>query len=311
MLKNPKVRKVNPDKPKAPTKRFKANMATLEAYSSTSALNQSLMSTVKQFYENRDITNIKTAVVAMDLLKANDFNKFKKKFASIAKLVTTKQAKTAARRETRNAAEQAKMDQTVRGVEREVYKPRLKYFNAGTEAPTYEVQFIKNYTNIGEAWDSGVKKLIQMTEKHMKTKPNIRLALGCKFTAIKTKIDADNEDPDTVEEVADGAPKNVLFQINNIQLYNIESVKASIKNLRGSMESAFHRALDRETGSGWTVKRIDSLFAVTHTLRAAKGGSYLPTPASLAHPNCGVINVSPIRTKGKDTQNHGALKNNR
>ncbi len=46
MSKKPQVRKANPDKPKPPTKKFKANMATLDAYSSTSALNQTLMSTL-------------------------------------------------------------------------------------------------------------------------------------------------------------------------------------------------------------------------------------------------------------------------
>ncbi len=91
-------------------------MATLNAYSSTNALNQTLMTTVKKFYEHRDITNVKTAKVAMDLLKANEFNKFTKKFASISKLVSNKAAKQTVKREARELVEQEEMDKVVRGV---------------------------------------------------------------------------------------------------------------------------------------------------------------------------------------------------
>ncbi len=49
MSKNPKVRKsTSSPGPAKPTKKFKANMTTLDAYSSTRALNQTLMVTVKK-----------------------------------------------------------------------------------------------------------------------------------------------------------------------------------------------------------------------------------------------------------------------
>ncbi len=86
------------------------------------------------------------------------------------------------------------MDKTVRGVEREVFRPKIKTKDGGTEAPTYEVEFIRDYRNVLEAWEAGEKKLIQMTEKNMKNKPNIRLALGCSFQDHQPKINADNED---------------------------------------------------------------------------------------------------------------------
>ncbi len=54
----------------------------------------------------------------------------------------------------------------------------------------------------------------------------------------------------------------------------------------------FQKSLESLTGSSWSLKRFDSLFAVTHTLVAArKGGSYLATPPQLAHPKCGLINI--------------------
>ena len=72
-MSNPRIRKSpsSPQKAK-PTKQFKANMAALNAYSSTIALNETLMSTEQELYETRDITNIKTATRAMELLKCND-----------------------------------------------------------------------------------------------------------------------------------------------------------------------------------------------------------------------------------------------
>jgi hypothetical protein len=42
------------------------------------------MTTIQKQYENRDIRNIKTAISAMDSLKANDFNEFKRKYADVA-----------------------------------------------------------------------------------------------------------------------------------------------------------------------------------------------------------------------------------
>ena len=104
------------------------------------------------------------------------------------------------------------------------------------------------------------------------------------------RIDADNPDPDTVEEVQT-VSQSRLFQIRNVQLYNIESVKPAIKNLKADFEAGFQRSLNKLEGSNWTVKRIDSLFAITHTLKAARGSSYLPTPERWANPKCGLINI--------------------
>ena len=131
----------------------------------------------------------------MDLLKDNEMKAFTKKFAGISKLVSNKSAKTKVKRDAKYQVEKDKMDKEVRGVENKVFKPRLKTTRGGTEAPTYEVELLRDYRNIMEAWEAGEKKLIQMTEAHMKNNPNIRLALGCKFQACKARTDADNDDP--------------------------------------------------------------------------------------------------------------------
>ena len=43
------------------------------------------------------------------------------------------------------------MDKEVRGVEKVIFKPKTKISNKETEAPTYEVEFIRDYRNILEA----------------------------------------------------------------------------------------------------------------------------------------------------------------
>jgi predicted Zn-dependent peptidase len=50
------------------------NMERLNEYSSTNSKAQIFMTLIKQQYKSRDITNIKTAVSAMNSLTANDFN---------------------------------------------------------------------------------------------------------------------------------------------------------------------------------------------------------------------------------------------
>ena len=114
MSKNPKVRKsTSSPGPAKPTKKFKANMTTLDTYSSTRALNQTLMSTVKKLYETRDITNVKTAKAAMELLKANDIKTFTKKFASISKLVSNKSQKNKVKKDAKDAIEQEKLTRSL------------------------------------------------------------------------------------------------------------------------------------------------------------------------------------------------------
>ncbi len=138
------------------------------------------------------------------------------------------------KRDARDAIEQEKMDKVVRGVENIAYKPKIKISDQETEPPTYEVEFIRDYRNIMEAWEAAEKKLIRMTEAHMKNKPNIRLSLGCRFQVVKSRIDADNDDPDTMETVEE-AQVQKRFKVKNVQIYNIESVKPTVKNLKDEM----------------------------------------------------------------------------
>ncbi len=111
MSRNPKVRKsTSSSETTKPTKKFKANMTTLDAYSSTIALNQTLMANVKKLYGSRDITNVKRAKAAMELLKANDLKKCHKQLSSITKLVSNNATKQKAKRDAKKSKEDADKD---------------------------------------------------------------------------------------------------------------------------------------------------------------------------------------------------------
>ena len=231
-----------------PSKQFKANMVTLNAYSSTRALNDTLMKTVAHRYETRDITNKKTALTLMNFLENNEMEKFGKKWATVDIQASKKTAKVTAKRETKYQAEKEEMDKVIRGVERVVLKPKLKTKDRGTEAPTYEVEFLKDYRNFEEAWEAGVKKLIKMTEEHMKTKPNIKFSLGATYQIKKMEIDPNNDNPDTVEEVEVETIKRDI-KIKSVQLYNTATVKPTLKGLKSQMEHAFQKDFNKAKGS--------------------------------------------------------------
>ena len=97
--------KLRKSKPKAKTntlsKKVKQNIESLDAYNSTKALNNSLMNTVKTLYKSRDITNIRTAKSALDLLASNnksDLNKFSKNVTTIVNQTTKKDDKKQVKR---------------------------------------------------------------------------------------------------------------------------------------------------------------------------------------------------------------------
>ena len=60
------------------SKKVLSNISLLSKYNSDNPLNQIMINTVQNMYKLRDITNFKTADMALNLLTSNhDFNKFK------------------------------------------------------------------------------------------------------------------------------------------------------------------------------------------------------------------------------------------
>ena len=215
---------------------MKHNIASLDAYSSSNALNNSLMNTVKKVYTSRDITNIKTATSALDLLNSNtktDFNKFSKKFTTIMNQTTTNTITKQIKLKAVALKEEAEEKQLIKVVEHKIYKPKVSIQFADTEAPSFEIEFLKRYRVFEEAWDAGVKKLTNLTENHMKTKPNIRIVIGLNYQVVKIVINADNPDPDIVE--AEEEVRSGICATKIVEIYNIESVKPTLSNLKANL----------------------------------------------------------------------------
>ncbi len=154
--------KLRKSKPRAKTnalsKKVKQNIASLDEYSSTNALRSSLMSTVKVLYKTRDITNIRTAKAALNLLDSNnksDLNKFSKKFSTI---MTQTEKKTATKQVKRKAAavkEEEEEQKLIKVIEKKIFKPKVSIKHGETEAPSFEIEFIKKYRIFDEAFDAG------------------------------------------------------------------------------------------------------------------------------------------------------------
>ena len=242
--------KLRKNKPKAIisklSKKVRENIASLNVYSSSNALNNSLMDTIKGLYTTRDITNIKTAKSALDLLNSNvktDFNKFSKKFVTISGQITNKNVTKQLKQQTKKMKEDEEERQIIKVIDRKISKPKVQIKYGETEAPTFEIEFIKVYKEFKEAWGAGVRRLIKLTENHLKTKPNIRLVVGVSYQVSKMVINADNDDPDTVEEVEE--IKVGICSTKLVEIYNIESVKPTITNLKSNLEFAFNKSLEK------------------------------------------------------------------
>ena len=124
----------------------------------------------------------------------------------------------------------------------------------------------------------------------MKTKPNIMLSIGFKYTAIKIEIDPDAPSFEEVAEITTTS-SNGICSTKLVEIYNVESVKPTILNLKGNLEDAFRKSLSGKTGSNWTIKSFDTMFGKAHTMKADRGSSYIPSPIMLANPKCGLVNI--------------------
>ena len=91
-----------------------------------------------------------------------------------------------------------------------------------------------------EARPASEKALVKAEENTMRAKqPNIKPVLGIKYLVIRQTIDYEDRDPDEVRHKTIGAPSTILATTKAVSIYNIESVKPTIRNLRKEMESKF------------------------------------------------------------------------
>ena len=127
MTEKPQKRKsTKAQKAKPLSKKLKANIASLEEWSSKDPFIEVFNQLIISSYKDRTIAQNRTATAAQDLLKSNDLNKFRKKYGNIVTLAKKKTGKTQAKREERNRIETEETDKKVREVERVVFRPNTK-----------------------------------------------------------------------------------------------------------------------------------------------------------------------------------------
>jgi hypothetical protein len=267
------------------------NMERLNEYSSTNAKTQIFMTLIQQQYKSRDITNIKTAVSAMDSLKANDFDEFKRKYADMVLAVPIKNAKKRARREKKETVIDDKVADIITKVDNKIHRPGIRTKNWESEAPSTEIHFKRNYKDFNDAWKEGSKLLIKAVSAHLtKKQPNLKLFIGISYTVIKQSIDYEDQDPEEINLKRVGDPKPMAARTKPVNVYNLESVRPTILGLRAELEKKFWSSMDKLVGPNWAIDRIQNLFAHTHTLKVQRGASYLPIPPKYANTKCGLIN---------------------
>jgi hypothetical protein len=111
-----------------------------------------------------------------------------------------KQAKLKAKRDTKTAALDVQIAETVTQVDRAVHRPNIKTKNWETEAPSSEIIFKKKLTSFEEAWKAGSRLLISAVQQHMtKKQPNLKLYIGIQYTVIKQAVDHEDQDPEDLK----------------------------------------------------------------------------------------------------------------
>jgi hypothetical protein len=174
-------------------------MERLNEYSSTNSKAQIFMTLIKQQYKSRDITNNKTAVSAMNSLKANEFNEFKRKYADIAMTIPIKQAKKTAAREKKEKVIDDNLAEAVIKLDNKIHRPGITTKNWESEAPSVEINFKRDYKDFNDAWAAGSKLLIKEVSAHLtKKQPNMKVYIGISYTVIKQSIDYEDQDPEEI-----------------------------------------------------------------------------------------------------------------
>jgi RNA polymerase-interacting CarD/CdnL/TRCF family regulator len=89
--KTPKRKSTPKARAKPPTKKFKADLASLQEWSSTDPTREALNKLIQSNFKDRTIAQSRTAKKAQDLLKSNDLNKFGKMYSRIVSLAKNQQ----------------------------------------------------------------------------------------------------------------------------------------------------------------------------------------------------------------------------
>ena len=74
-------------------------------------------------------------------------------------------------------------------------------------------------------------------------------------------------------------------------VYSEEAVDKFIRAKKGDLAKRVATRIDNQAGSGWSVKKYNTLFITTYSQKPSRGSSYIPTPPELNNAKTGLVNI--------------------
>ena len=258
------------------TKSRTNNLAKLNAYEPTpSTVGNVLQNSVKDLYKRGVIRNIKDATNLMDMLQANEIQKFATRLRKIEDAETKKSvaAMDKEKKEDEEAGKHIVIKERAPRAHALIVKNRL------SELPTFEVHYKKLITTFEAAWKTGVKPLTRAAEKKIQEKKNIKISIGMEVKITKATEGGGEQ---TARVHAHTMPEAV---------YNEGDVTKMIADKKADLQSRIEQRVDYQVGSGWSIEAFTVFYIKTYTQKPSRGSSYIPTPEKFKNAKCGLVNI--------------------
>ena len=213
------------------SKKVLSNIESLTIYNSFNPLNQTMIKLVQLMYKNRDITNFKTAKLAIESLTINeDFKKFNSIFTKITKLADKKTIKAPIKKEIKQKKQDIKITKLVQETEKIALNPHVKFIqNAkskfqknNTIMPSYEIIINRDYNDFTKVWNECIRPLYRHSRDYMEQQQKpLKVRIGVKFTAFrpKTILELDeyihflNDEEEEEEKITMGSLNDYVYGI--------------------------------------------------------------------------------------------------
>ena len=248
-------------------------------------------------YKARDITNVKTANTALNLLTSgNGFNKFKTLYTKITQQAIKKTEKTQIKKEIKQTKTDTLIKDKITKIEKvyntpdKVRKVDKEHKNKESEMPSYEVIIKQKFiTDFSTVWNMCKIPLYRHARAYMdeKQKP-VKVVVGCYFTIYKPKpvgdmnMDFLNDD----EEANEGFRGNYMFKdlivsTKNKSVYTSDTMKETVLSVETELDKKIQAAIEAVEGTGWALYQFNKMYIIFYTDKTARVGSYIQTPENI------------------------------
>ena len=135
-------------------------------------------------------------------------------------------------------------------------------------------------------------KVISEINKLLLIKNNLKVGLGVEATWVKVQ-DRHLHESDIIidedEQFHGFNIKRLTLDSKHITIYNKENVDSVLSNMMKDLEEKIESV--RLSDTGWSIKRIHSIYLKSFTNKAVRGSNYIQTPDKYKNSKCGLINI--------------------